>query len=412
VLQNNPIIVKIFYLFYAINFVKLFIFSFSKTFKVQMMKRGLLSDFADLDEYDIGFPVKRHCSVAPSINETFGPIPIQSFNSQLFPPNAMVYVSVPVSSVCQVFAMPLNQGPAPTSFVPLPTEFEGFFEEQREDNQFLDNKGTGSASGAGSGTASGAGSGTASGNVLLKEKCKIKLSTLDILELKAVFLYNPQRACLPSGIRLESIPDKKNKKRRISNELLNHPLCWNGLAVSTFLKNDKNNLSENYIFTDKLVHLAQYVRPMGFSPGKLVLPSNAICYTSFNKGNHQVTYILTDMFVFNDVKKALEKHRFSYGMTILKKFQKPQEVQFCFMILLALAFHLFRTWCRANACTKTLIDASFKEPTFEEMCDSIMVESSRHLSSKLLMEDMSFLLERADTLFKKLVQLCVTLYPQ
>ena len=355
------------------------------------MKRGFLSDFIELNEDDIGFVKKRHCSFSStSTAATFGPIPIHSFNPQLFPPNAVVYVSLPESSVCQAYAIPL-----PTSFLPgelLCTEtlpvtppFTLALDNVQEECE----------------------SDTDTSSKVVK---KIKLTTVEILDLKQVFLYSPSTARLPSGILLESIPEKKNKKRRISSELLNNPMCWNGIAVATFLKNDKSNLPERYIFTEELFQLSQYVMPMGFARDKLVLPSNAICYTSYNKGNHQVTYILTDMFVFNDVKKAVKKHRFSYGMTVLKKFHKPKEVQYCFMVLMALAFHLFRKWCNKNVCTRHLLDASFQEPTFEELCDSILCDSQKHLSSGLTLEDMEFLLERSDTLFKKLVQLCVTLY--
>lgn len=364
------------------------------------MKRGFLSDFVELSEDDIGFVKKRHCSTeGPS---TFGPIPITTFNPQLFPPNAMVYVSLPESSVCQAYALPLTSSILPGEFLciepfctepllctePLVTEanIPLPFEEDAEE------------------------SGPSKTACTPREKNRVKLTTLEILELKHVFFYNATTTRLPSGILLESIPDKKNKKRRISSELLQNPLCWNGVAVATFLKNDKSNIAERYIFTDELFHLSQYVMPMGFAPDRLVLPSNAICYTSYNKGNHQVTFILTDMFVFNDVKKAVKKHRFSYGMTVLKKFHEPKEVQYCFMVLMALAFHLFRKWCSKNICTQHLLDASFQEPTFEDLCNSILRDSQKHLSTGLTLEDMEFLLERSDTLFKKLVQLCVSLY--
>lgn len=375
------------------------------------MKRSFLSDFVELSADDIGFVKKRHCSTTgPSTfgTTTFGPIPVTTFNPQLFPPGAMVYVSIPESSVCQAYALPLTSSILPrellcnepfgnetfgndlatvSSNISLPIE-EGLAPHGGLVPQRVSSKAA----------------------VVFRDKTRVKLTTLEILDLKHVFLYNATTARLPSGILLESIPDKKNKKRRISSELLQNPLCWNGVAVATFLKNDKSNIAERYIFTHELFHLSQYVMPMGFARDRLVLPSNAICYTSYNKGNHQVTFILTDMFVFNDVKKAVKKHRFSYGMTVLKKFHEPKEVQYCFMVLMALAFHLFRKWCSKNVCTQHLLDASFQEPTFEDLCDSILKDSQKHLSSGLTLEDMEFLLERSDTLFKKLVQLCVSLY--
>lgn len=375
------------------------------------MKRGFLSDFVELSADDIGFVKKRHCSTeGPSAfgTTTFGPIPITTFNPQLFPPNAMVYVTLPESSVYEPYALPLTSSILPGELLcnePFSNEpllcNEPFVADTLASNiplPFAEESGHTEQAGP---------SKTVSAP---REKNKIKLTTLEILELKHVFFYNATTARLPSGILLESIPDKKNKKRRISSELLQNPLCWNGIAVATFLKNDKSNIAERYIFTDELFHLSQYVMPMGFAQDRLVLPSNAICYTSYNKGNHQVTFILTDMFVFNDVKKAVKKHRFSYGMTVLKKFHEPKEVQYCFMVLMALAFHLFRKWCSKNNCTKHLLDASFQEPTFDDLCNSILKDSQKHLSTGLTLEDMEFLLERSDTLFKKLVQLCVSLY--
>jgi hypothetical protein len=169
------------------------------------------------------------------------------------------------------------------------------------------------------------------------------------------------------------------------------------------------------------MEISQYVRPLGFIKSELFMPSNAICYTSYNKGNHQVTYILTDVLKYNDVvryndshnnRKGLQKRRFSYGMTVLKKYQLPVEVQFCFMTLLSLAFHLLRKWCRSNPCFAKLLDASFEEPSFEELCASIIQHSETYLSVKFTLDDMSFMLERSDTLFKKLTHLFFSLYPQ
>lgn len=352
------------------------------------MKRGFLSEFADLDEDDLGLPQKRTNYNEPGF-ESFGPIPITTFNPMSFPENALVYVHIPEADVNQAFALPLPLPlplfqPAETALLCTQATLEPSTPPSSSEEKEKKPK--------------------------RKPKCKVKLSTDDILKFKDVRLFPVDAKPLPAGITLDSLPESRNKKRRIVVELLQHPLCWAGVAVSTFEKQDKTQTRQSYIFTENLFDISQYVRPLGFQPGMLVLPSNAICYTSFNKGNHQVTYILTDMFVFNDVKKALQNSRFNYGMTVLKKFNKPKDVQYCFMVLMSLTFHLFRVWCKGNACARHLLDPSYKEPSFDSLCSLFIQDSKQHLSSDLTLQDMAFLLERSDILFKKLVELCLSMH--
>ena len=173
------------------------------------------------------------------------------------------------------------------------------------------------------------------------------------------------------------------------------------------------------MFTSDLSNISQYVRPLGFSKGELVLPSNAICYTSYNKGNRQVTYILTDVLKYSDIvnfnkleKTKRSKHvkRFSYGMTVLKNWTSPIDVQFSLLALLSLAFFLLRKWCRSSPSLSLLLDPTFQEPSFEELSALLIQESAAVLTTPFTDKEVHLLLKRANCLFKKLVQVFLVLY--
>ena len=259
-----------------------------------------------------------------------------------------------------------------------------------------------------------------------------------IMNLLDVPRYSDRTPPFAPNMLLGSVPESMVTKRRNMGLLLHNCQNWNGVGILTLEKEEGNRGVTSKIFTENLTHISQYVRPLGFAAGECVLPSNAICYTSYNKGNHQVTYILTDVLRYADVvrynssvsaKKRQRKHpkaastssgttttttsvkRFSYGMTVLKSWTRPTEVQFSLMALLALAFFLLRKWCRQNAVFCKLLDPTFLEPSFEALSERIVEESHLALTVPFTDKEIHLLLKRANCLFKKLVQLFLTLYP-
>ena len=243
---------------------------------------------------------------------------------------------------------------------------------------------------------------------------------------------------------LNSIPTSMAAKLQTVKLLESECRDWFGVGVLTFLKQNKQRVLVQKIFTDDLQSISQYVRPLGFVQGELVLPSNAICYTSFNKGNNQVTFILTDVLKYADVVKyfstmpakkrrqrafklqvddmssagvssskgqARRVKRFSYGMTVLKEYSKPREVQFCLLALLSMAFHLLRKWCRMNTPFASLLDATYVEPSFEDLTLCLVKKSEKMMDTPFTEVEIHLLLKRAHCLFKKLVELFLKLYP-
>ena len=167
-----------------------------------------------------------------------------------------------------------------------------------------------------------------------------------------------------------------------------------------------------------------------------MLPSTAICYTSYNKGNRQVTYILTDVLKYADIvrynkttvpkskrrarradtnkvseAKSVNPKRFSYGMTVLKDRVTPLDVQLSMLTLMSLAFFLLRKWCRSSQAFSSLLEPAFVEPSFEELSASLIQESGRVLTTPFSDREIHLLLKRGNCLFKKLVQLFLALYP-
>ena len=263
-----------------------------------------------------------------------------------------------------------------------------------------------------------------------------------ILSLLDVPLYPPTSSLtFTPRMFLESIPQSMVSKSSNMTLLLNSNQHWHGVGVLTV--NKKSKIVESSIFTPDLTSISQYVRPLGFRAGELVLPSNAVCYTSYNKGNRQVTYILTDVLKYADIvrynktinpkirrskstTKKTGKHvppsgerpqsvknvkRFSYGMTVLPNRITPLEVQFSLLSLMSLSFHLLRKWCRLSDVFHGLLDHRFYEPTFEELSANLMQESANWLRNPLTEPEIALLLKRANCLFKKLVHLFMTLYP-
>jgi len=350
------------------------------------------SDEASDDELGL-LPSKRVCFEDMNVNncKSFGPVPITSFDASRFPKDAFVMVMVPDQSVNQLSVVPCyNRMDSPTA-VPLPSweAFEPLVISAVKPRTLDDD-----------------------GFTSLKRSLPVKSCESDILCLKGVELLSRPKA-FTSGVVLTDVSPNMVVKRRILTLLLNSASTWNGVAVLTLPKTDKREGLLPCMFVDNLGTISQYVRPLGFLPGHLVMPSNAVCYTSYNKGNHQVTYILTDVMKFNDVVDAadkLKKRRCSYGMTVMKKYQKPKEVQFCFMTLLALCFHLLRKWFRKSTVFAALLDPTFVEPQFEQLRDDLIEQSKMYLSEPFSTKDIFYLLERSDCLFKKLVQLFQELY--
>lgn len=257
----------------------------------------------------------------------------------------------------------------------------------------------------------------------------------EVLSLKDVSFYSADRRPFPTGLLFDSLPKSMKTKRRNMKMLQSNCCDWLGVGVLTFVKTNKMRTLMSKVFTDDLESIAQYVRPLGFAEGELVLPSNAICYTSHNKGNNQVTYILTDVLSYKDVVKHYSKvppknrrrpagkdgtkagvavrrvKRFSYGMTVLKPHTKPREVQFCLLALLSMAFHLLRKWCRQNPAFAPLLDQNYRELSFEELTHCLLQKSVQVLSSPFSELDIFLLLKRSDCLFKKLVKLFLAMYP-
>ena len=340
------------------------------------------------------------------VYESFGPIPLEWFDPSLFPPTALVTVYVPKDVVEQ----PVIPMSAPSSPVSLPpsTPFEVV------DMDFVPSSPV-----------------PLPFDVVAVQKPKPrvvfgrKTDVKHILNLLDVPVYSALPLALTPRMLLESIPVSMMTKRRNMGLLLTNCASWLGVGVLTLDRETKQPLQR--MFTSELTGISQYVRPLGLASGELVLPSNAICYTSYNKGNRQVTYILTDLLKyadivsFNKLLKPKKKQstqsdtknvkRFSSGMTVLKNWTKPLEVQFSLLALLALAFFLFRKWCRSTPALTVLLDPLFQEPTFEELSASIIRQSASVLRIAFTEKEIHLLLKRANCLFKKLVQLFVSLYP-
>lgn len=375
-------------------------------------RRLMLEDVDDQSDDEIGMlPAKRFCATTLGATSTeyttFGPVPISHFNASLFSPDAMVMVLVPCMSVNQVSVVALPPCVSPTSCaVPLPS-FEPIVERMSEpilcDAPTEEN-----------------GQARRSSSSTKAKRSVVQLTSVEILSLKGVQLFSSAKPVFQSGVLLQDISETSEVKRRIMGLLLSSPTHWNGVGVVTLMKNEKKKGFIPSLFMPDLMNISQYVRPLGFCPGELVLPSNAVCYTSYNKGNNQVTYIVTDMLEYNDVinyydavsEKKKKQGRLSYGMTVLKKFSKMMEVQFCFMTLLALSFYLFRKWCRLNKAFSKLLDVSYIDPSFEQFKSLIIEDSRKYTDSGFSNEDFDKLLQRADVLFKKLVHYFFQLYPE
>jgi hypothetical protein len=368
-------------------------------------KRRYLLESDETSDDELGLlPVKRVCFANGEVKDftSFGPVPITSFDSSLFSKDVLIMVLSPVKSVTQMAAVSLTDPflqdrESPSSLtscgipLPSPDDFElGALSIGAVKPRTLDD----------------------CGEPCVKRVPPLKLTESDILSLKGVRPFERPKP-FTSGVVITDVSVNMIVKRRILSLLLSSASTWNGLAVLTLPKTDKRGGLIPHMFVDNIGSISQYVRPLGFLPGQLIMPSNAICYTSYNKGNHQVTYILTDVIKFNDVVDAadkIKKRRMSYGMTVIKKYQQPKEVQFCLMTLLALCFHLLRQWFRQSPAFQALLDPQFVEPSFEELQHNILEQSKLHLSVPFSTQDIFYLLERSDCLFKKLIQLFQDLY--
>lgn len=388
--------------------------------------------------------VKKDITTAYS---TFGPIPIAWFDASLFPSTAMVTVYVPQNVVGQVLNTALTQ--QCSSSVPLPLSLDMPVVEPELQ---VDAQGAVAARAATQeatllhGAIKPVDNGTTTPNSTITTTTPLakprvvfgkKSDVKHIINLLDVASYSDAKLAFSTRMFLESIPESMVTKRRNMGLLLNNCQNWHGVGVLTLEKDERHRGVTSKIFTENLTNISQYVRPLGFAAGECVLPSNAICYTSYNKGNHQVTYILTDVLRYADVvrynnnnlasSKKRRKNvkeadggvkgsstsvkRFSYGMTVLKNWTRPIEVQFSLMTLLSLAFFLLRKWCRQNAVFHALIDPSFAEPSFEALSECIIQESYLALNVPFTEKEIHLLLKRANCLFKKLIQLFLTLYP-
>lgn len=367
-----------------------------------------LSDdcFPDDDEGVLPPPIE--CFTSEKY-QTYGPLTIKSFDATLFPSDSLVLVCVPSSSVLPAAVVPIasmhgtfdgmsgSECSFPTtsltpSPVPLP-DIEELDTRKKVSRVYGDN--------------------------LVKQKTR-KLGRSAILALSGVNLYPATKKPFSTGISLQMLAHNKKEKCRLLGLLLTSPLAWNGVGVVTQLRQNGKKCVLDTVFTrdNSLDGVYQYVRPLGFLPGVLVLPSNALSYSAREKFNNQVTYIVSDVLKVGDVAVAQadvttkkSSKRFSYGMTVIPKFKESTEVQFCLLTLLAFSFHLFRNWCRQNRCLLNLLDPHFKEPSFDDLSSAVVAESEKYLTSKFSSDDVMLLLERADALFKKLVQLFFTLYP-
>ena len=387
-------------------------------------KRLLLED----EEEDVRFSKRSCLPEGNTMYTSFGPIPIEWFDASLFPKTAMVTVYVPQTVVEQVVPMSIPTSPSlgsPSGFteylalpqsscaIPLPsllssdcsmTEVSESFQDVPKDKQ--------------------------KPRVVFGKKTDVK----HILSLLDVTVYSELRSPFSPRMLLESIPESMVTKKRNMVRLLKNCEKWHGVGVLTMYKESKH-LSRQ-MFTPDLTSISQYVRPLGFGAEELVLPSNAICYTSYNKGNRQVTYILTDVLKYADIvrynkttvpkskrrarradtnkvseAKSVNPKRFSYGMTVLKDRVTPLDVQLSMLTLMSLAFFLLRKWCRSSQAFSSLLEPAFVEPSFEELSASLIQESGRVLTTPFSDREIHLLLKRANCLFKKLVQLFLALYP-
>lgn len=412
--------------------------------------------------------VKRsHQDEDDTVYSAFGPIPIAWFDPTLFPASAKVTVYVPTSLMTQVVPVDLGEPLAPVSptstaatfqddstpfslcVIPLP-EFSDFSVPLKESTfEKLVNVETTIPTVVPKEPVEKQ-PGEEPELVLCKEPLEVSVKVNkkkpkktdvnacclpDVLSLKDVPFYSADRRPFPTGLLFDSLPKSMKTKRRNMKMLQSNCCDWLGVGVLTFVKTNKMRNLMSKVFTDDLESIAQYVRPLGFAEGELVLPSNAICYTSHNKGNNQVTYILTDVLSYKDVVKHYSKvppknrrrpagkdgtkagvavrrvKRFSYGMTVLKPHTKPREVQFCLLALLSMAFHLLRKWCRQNPAFAPLLDQNYRELSFEELTHCLLQKSVQVLSSPFSELDIFLLLKRSDCLFKKLVKLFLAMYP-
>jgi hypothetical protein len=307
---------------------------------------------------------KRHFTYQHSQDVKFhglGPIPITSFDPSVFPRTSMVTVFVsfddttpsvtlePIVPLPQCSfsqdtmptyedTMPTYEDPVPTYDDPVPTCVQEsfpipFFEEEegfRESPISLN-----------------CDVGKMKSRVVYGNKHDVK-HILNLLDVPVYASNGSPTVMFTPGMMLNSIPESMNKKKTNVTMLLNNCQTWHGVGVLTLAKDDKNQVCD--LFRMDITDIAQYVRPLGFAPGELVLPSNAICYKSYKKG--QVTYMLTHLLRYADVcrctsgalskKKKKESNnnsdsgrRFSYGMTILKDRTHSLDVQFCLLTLLA-----------------------------------------------------------------------------
>ena len=414
--------------------------------------KRLLSEEDDV----MNMRASKKAHVEPTEYTAFGPIPIEWFDPSLFPKTAMVTVFVPKTVVEQVipmsvpcspaslepsspFEMSIYTEPLKPSFYSEPLE-PSFYPEPSFNHELLEptfhpEKTPVSYMSVPLPTIDcETDVPTCMALLKLKEKSISrvvfgkKTDVSHILSLLDVPVYSGIRSFFSHRMLLESIPMSMVTKRRNMELLLGNCENWNGVGVLTMMKESKH--LSRHMFTSDLTSISQYVRPLGFGAGELILPSNAVCYTSYNKGNRQVTYILTDVLKYADIvrynkttnpkskRKSKEVcrstkgiKRFSYGMTVLKHRTTPLDVQFSLLTLMSLSFFLLRKWCRSSTVFLSLLDPNFLEPTFEDLSASLIKDSADVLSIPFTDREIHLLLKRANCLFKKLVQLFIALYP-
>jgi len=223
----------------------------------------------------------------------------------------------------------------------------------------------------------------------------------DLVEVERLERYPATQPAFDWFLSPKQVKKSKKMKRIFLQNLLSFAQPWFGVGVIREEKKSKTLLPFEFVdvFSSSVLYS---VKPLGFQSNCLVFPAK-ICFATAATSS-QVVVTCTDFLKVKDGDLR-------YSMTVHPNHKSCKEIQFCLMMMLVLAFHQLRQWCRLNSCFSSLLDPLFEEWDTEHLKTILLQQWFLVFHQTLPRETLEVFFKRSNAFVQKIVSTLFASYP-